>query len=936
MPYKQKSFLHKNYHRIIRLFLLAIFGLSTVLSVPVLSTQFYNHTPTISQTSNAQSLLQQGIISYQAGNYPQALNIWQQALQEFSVNGEQLNQALVLSNLSLAYQHLGQFKEAEEAIYQSLEILNNLENIANYPKYTAIFAKTLNAQARLQWAKGALETALKTWQNATIYYTQAGDEKGIIGCWINQAQALQAMGLNLKAEEKFQAITAKLDQQSDPYLQATGWLNLGKTLRRIGRLKGNNLATPNADNIELQIGSLEALEKSRAEAQKLNNSTLKISVLLELGNTQRALANRSITLEQAQETKDYYQAALEAYQQAAEYSSPLKLKAQLNILNLLVEMGNYSLLKVTATNENQGLTELKKLVTLIQEQITQSPLTHTKIFDQLNFAHSLTCLQAPPNSNSPWCPSQKSLQKQSNRDIQLVSWSEIAQTIAGALTQARTLEDIQAQSYALGQLGGVYELNQQWEDAQKLTEQAISTIEDFPAPHLLYRWEWQLGRLLEKQGKQTGAISAYQAAVSTLGTVTTDLVYVDSDLQFSFQENIEPLYRKLIDLLLPETPIIQGGETNLLAARDNIQLLQRAELESFLRCSLQDIRTKQVDDLVDYQDSTEAVIYPILLEERIGIILRLPNSEQLLAYSSPLGELDLDSILANLERDLRFAGRKKAVQKNAQTLYQLIIQPLEDKLAENQINTLVFLLDAPFRNIPMSVLYDGEQYLIEKYSVAITSGLELLESQTVTRGNFQAALAGVSKANQGFSALPNVLPQFEEIGSEINTQAIVDEDFTVESLQNLLNSLPFPVIHIATHGQFSSQPEETFLVAWNDKISVNRLRSLLRSRAETRPEPVELLVLAACETSQGDKRAALGLAGIAVNSGARSTLATLWKIIADESPGSVFSTFYKQLRDEPQITKAQALRNAQLELLGDSNTNAPYYWAPYVLIGNWL
>lgn len=910
MSDQEKKAFYKSYHRIIRLFLLAILALMTVLSVPALCAQVGMGNLAFRQVSTAQSLLQQGIASYQAGNYAEAAKTWRQALEAFAANKDRLNQALVLSNLSLADQHLGKLEDAQEKISQSLNLVQSVPSQVDSPIYTEIFAKALNTQASLQWAKGQLEAALQTWQQATVYYAKADQEQGVIGSLINQAQALQALGLHLKAEEKFQAINLQLEQQSDPYLQATGWLNLGKTFRKIGRLTSEHSAT-------LPSSSWEVLQKSLAAARLSNNQNLETSVLIELGNTQRALANKATAIEQTQKAKEYREQALNYYKQAAQNSSPQKLKAQLNWLSLLVETRQHS--------------QVKALVKSIQEEIAPLPSNRTEIFEQLNFARSLTCLQAPPDNNSPWCQ-----EKNTQEQELLVPWSEIAQIIANAAQQAQIIGDMQAQSYALGQLGGLYELNQQWQDAQNLTEQAISTIEQLQANHLLYRWEWQLGRLLEQKQDKEGAITAYQTAVSTLSSVATDLIYVDSDLQFSFQENIEPLYRKLIDLLLPEESITAQNKLDLLAARENIQLLQRAELESFLRCSLQDIKTRQIDERVDHPGSTEAVIYPIQLEKRIGIILKLPNSPQILAYSSPLEAVNIEEIVTQLEKDLRFSGRKKAVQKNAQILYQLLIQPLEDELQAHNINTLVFLLDAPFRNIPMAVLYDGEQYLMEKYAVAVTSGLELLESQALIAGNFHAALAGLSQSRQGYSALPNVVSQFEQIQSTINTETILDEEFTVEGLQKLLNSLPFPVVHIATHGQFSSQPEETFLVAWNDKIYVNDLRSLLRDRAQTRPEPIELLVLAACETSQGDKRAALGLAGIAVNSGARSTLATLWKIIADESPGSLLSHFYRQLRDNPQITKAQALRNAQLQLLQDSNKSSPYYWAPYILIGNWL
>jgi CHAT domain-containing protein len=112
------------------------------------------------------------------------------------------------------------------------------------------------------------------------------------------------------------------------------------------------------------------------------------------------------------------------------------------------------------------------------------------------------------------------------------------------------------------------------------------------------------------------------------------------------------------------------------------------------------------------------------------------------------------------------------------------------------------------------------------------------------------------------------------------------------------------------------------------------LDTLLRAREQGELNPIELLVLSACQTATGDRRAALGLAGLAVRSGARSTLATLWSV-NDRSTALFMVEFYREL-GQPGVTKAQAVRNAQLALLKQPQYEHPYYWAPFILLGNWL
>jgi CHAT domain-containing protein len=234
----------------------------------------------------------------------------------------------------------------------------------------------------------------------------------------------------------------------------------------------------------------------------------------------------------------------------------------------------------------------------------------------------------------------------------------------------------------------------------------------------------------------------------------------------------------------------------------------------------------------------------------------------------------------------------------------------------------------------MAALYDGQKYLIEKYSIALAPGLQLLQPQPLKRQQLKGLLGGLSEARQGFSALPAVALEVNQIESQIPAQVLLDQTFTSTTLQSQLNSAPFPVIHLATHGRFSSKAEDTFILTWDDRINVKQLDTLLRSREQGDLNPIELLVLSACQTATGDRRAALGLAGLAVRSGARSTLATLWSV-NDRSTASLMVEFYREL-GQPGVTKAQAVRNAQLTLLKQPQYEHPYYWAPFILLGNWL
>jgi CHAT domain-containing protein len=287
-----------------------------------------------------------------------------------------------------------------------------------------------------------------------------------------------------------------------------------------------------------------------------------------------------------------------------------------------------------------------------------------------------------------------------------------------------------------------------------------------------------------------------------------------------------------------------------------------------------------------------------------------------------------------LRRTLTQRGNR-AFLPLSQQVYDWLIRPIEADLQGTQVKTLVFVLDGFLRNIPMAALHDGEEYLIEKYSLALAPGLELIDPRPLPERQLAVLKAGLSQARQGYPSLPYVEVELQQIQGLVRGETLLNEEFTNAAVRQELRETSFPVLHLATHGQFSSNLEDTFILTWNDRIDIAELTNLLETTDPLQSRPIELLVLSACETARGDERAALGLAGVAVRAGARSTLATSW-LVDDATTAAVMSQFYEQLADA-NLTKAEALRRAQLLILQDSQYEQhPYYWAPYLLVGNWL
>ena len=510
-----------------------------------------------------------------------------------------------------------------------------------------------------------------------------------------------------------------------------------------------------------------------------------------------------------------------------------------------------------------------------------------------------------------------------------------AQVLATAVQEAQSLLDLRAESYALGTLGELYEKSWQFSGVQEVTEKALSIAQSINASDIAYQWEWQLGRLLKKKGDIKGAIASYNVAYKTLQSLRTDLVAINPDIQFSFRENVEPVYRELVELLL-RTPEFRGvggiNPENLKHARDVIESLQLAELDNFFRSAC--LNAKQaIDPVVDTKDQLAAVIYPIILPYSLDVILKLPNQE-LRYYKNLIAQDKLEKIVADLRKNLLDVSATVAVQQQSQQIYDWLIRPAEAELAKSGIKTLVFVLDGSLRNLPMAALYDKKQqkYLVEKYAIALTPGLQLLDPKPLQQVKLNVLTGGVGEERLGFPRLQNVPQELKEIRTEIpRSEELLNENFTEQNLQKQLKLAPFSVVHLATHGEFSSDPEKTFILTWDQLVKVKDFDSLLRLSGQSKSRAIELLVLSACKTAEGDERAALGLAGVAVRAGSRSTLATLWSV-DDRYTAALMSEFYRQLKSG--VSKSEALRHAQLAVFATQKN--PYIWAPYVLLGNWL
>ncbi|NJP09547.1 MAG: CHAT domain-containing protein [Leptolyngbyaceae cyanobacterium RU_5_1] len=879
--------------------------------------------------TEAQRLEQQGRSRYDAGQFSEAAEAFRQAAQAYQTQGNTLQQALSLSNLSLSYQQLGKWTEAAQAIRESLSQLQVKSGMASSADRVSAFAQALDIQGNLQLAHGQADQALATWEKVTAIYQQLDDRDRTLESRINQAQALQTMGLYRRAIALLndtlglessaiatpERLKTKLTTLPTTSTTAIALQSLGEALRVTGNLEPSQTILRHSLKIAEQrrlpeiIAAAQFKLGNTLRAQALaylgrNNMTLPVAVeLIKQSKAGRRFQGTAIALAFDQQMNN----ALTLYQSAISTATATntRTQAQLNQFSLLVD--------------TQQDTKLVALLPQLQQHLSQLPASHNAIYARINLAQSLMKWKA----------------ENGGRRTEKSSALAIAHLLSTAAQQSKELHNPRAQSYALGSLGRLYEHAGQWQDAQTVTQRALWLAQSVQAADIAYLWQWQLGRLLQVQVQPQAAIAAYQEAVNTLKSVRKELITTTPEEQFSFRDAIEPIHRELVALLLEPQGTTPNPE-NLKAARNVIESLQLTELVNFFREDCLTSKPEQIDQV----DPSSAVFYPIILPNQLAVIVSLPG-QSLTYYATPatVTNEQIEAIANKLQRSLNQSNIPESeFLPPAQQLYDWLIRPVTAELKKRHVKTLVFVLDGVLRNIPMAALHDRtqNQYLVEQYSIALTPGLQLLGSQPLPKKRLSALVAGLTEARSGFPALPNVVTELQQVQSQVpNSRVLLDQQFTDQSLQTDFRTLPVPIVHFATHGQFSSQLENTFILTWNSQLNIDQLRNLLQLQLNPK-DPLELLVLSACETAAGDNRAALGLAGMAVRAGARSTIATLWQV-NDVSSAALMGQLYRGL-NQPQTTKAEALRLAQLSLFKNSQSSDyqhPYYWAPYVLIGNW-
>ncbi|MHC5771988.1 MAG: CHAT domain-containing protein, partial [Nostoc sp.] len=832
--------------------------------------------------------------------------------------------AVVNENLARAYQQVGENKAAIASLSAAIADYSTVENIPQVGRMKSELAQVYSNLGQPHKAIALLCGQLV--EKSRISENQPSQE---IKCTPESAEQIATKYNDKRGKIAALGILGEAYRLIGSYDQAIKYLHAAQQV------------SPEYDF--LVLNSLGNAYKSRAQLHELQANSAKQAGIF---SKEKEFTNKSAA--DYNQAREYFQNSIKL---ARNQKQPLaEMRGLLNLIQLGSQTNETKVIDdETFNNAHQDALKLLK----------DLPDSATKVYGTIDLAY----LQRHSQGTSPfsYCPT-----------AIVSSDNEALNFLKSSVLTSNKLQDNRLQSYANGALGHFWECRQDSKQALKYTQAAIIAADkNLSAKDSLYLWEWQAGRILDKQeGKKEEAIASYQRAFETLEDIRQDILTAERDVQFDFRDIVQPLYRTLarsrLDLLGVGAIADERRAKELSQVVNTIDALRLAELQNYFGndCILSALNPKQVDELL--QDNSVAFkntgfLSSIILDDKTGILLQLPNHTTKFKWIEDSNQEGTSKIVRSDKLQKKIAEFRTGLIKGeeqvnydtttAAQLYDWIIRPFAEDIKPETVKTLIFIQDGFLRSVPMAALYDSQQqkYLVETYAVATTPSLRLTTPKVRDRSTQKALILGLTQQatidGKSFDQLFSVPEEVDAVESIFpNHIDLIDDKFFPESFKQKLEKTTYPIVHIASHAQFGIIPEDTFIVTGkNQKLTISQLENSL-GNLNSKLDSVELLALTACETAVGDNRSTLGLAGVALQVGVKSAIASLWSV-NDQSTSELVKTFYTNYRDTG-ISIAEALQKAQIRMINAKNLppseginikyDNPVYWASMIAIGNWL
>jgi CHAT domain-containing protein len=442
------------------------------------------------------------------------------------------------------------------------------------------------------------------------------------------------------------------------------------------------------------------------------------------------------------------------------------------------------------------------------------------------------------------------------------------------------------------------------------------------------------------------SIGSSSVAITIPPQATTDLKHL------SARPNPQPLNSKNLQQLIERNNFTDAIRQVELGWQYQYEKYYQGKLKSQY-FELPEIK-QQLANIDRSTKSKSALLYAIPSPGGLHLMLVTANGETIHKKVDEANAKNLSEAANNLRINMVNPQTNRAEYlPPAQQLDRWLIQPVAADLKAAKIDTILFCLGTGLRGLPLAALHDGRQFLVERYNFAIIPAFNLLDRQSTALTGLQVLAMGADKFtnNPDLPAVPLELATITQQGFW-QGKVLLNEAFTLKQFQQSRSQTPYGIVHLATHADISAKSvQDSYIQFWDRRLQLDRVRDLQLDKP-----PVQLLVLSACRTALGTPNAELGFAGLAVQSGAKAVVASLWSV-DDVGTLVLMSGFYQRLKTAP--IKSNVLRRTQIAMLHgdltlknssirrvrgsfptelqpflDRDLSHPYYWAAFTTIGN--
>jgi CHAT domain-containing protein/Flp pilus assembly protein TadD len=846
--------------------------------------------------TEATRLLRQGNQLYQASRYREAIQTWQLALEIYRTIKDRQGEATILNNLGTAYENFGQYQKAIDFYQQSLAITTQISDRKGE-------AMALSNLGGAYDSLGHYQKAIELYQQALAIQKQIGHRYGEATSLNNLGLAYNNIGQYQKAIEFYQQALAIKKQIDDREGESISLNNLGLASDNLGQYQKAIAFYQQALAIKKQIGD------RNGEARSLNNLG---AIYKNLGQYQKAI--------------DFYQQALAIKKQIGDRDGEA---TSLNNLGLVHDyLGHY-----------QKAIDFYQQALAIAKQIGESSIE----------ARSLNNLGAAYD--------------------RLRQYQKAIDFYRQALEMQEKIGDRQGEARSLNNLGVAYKNIRQYPRAIDLHQQSLAIKKQIGDRQGEATSLNNLGVDFNQLGQTEISILFYKQSVNVFESMRQSLKGLREEEQQSFTNTIASSYRNLADLLLKQGRIMEALQVlDLLKVQEledyfknikgsdrstqGVRLLEpekaisnkllaisfenSPEINSQLANKIQQLPKSEINKVPDYLQKISqgtALLYPLILSDRLEIILFSPNTLPI-SRTVKISQKELETLVTDFRAGLLDAGSED-VKEPAVKLYNILIKPIEAELIQTKTTTILYAPDGILRYIPLAALYDGKQWLAEKYRInnLISYSLFDFAPNLKTQPNILAGAFGGKYGERKFgqNALPATIKEVQAIANSFNNSVpLIEEQFSRQAIEAKFKN--HNILHLATHAEFNiGVPDNSFIIFGNgDKVRLNEI-------TDWQIPNIDLIVLSACQTGVGklgDGVEILGFGYQVQKAGAKNAIASLWSV-NDEGTQALMEAFYNELK-KGDVTPTEALNRAQVALIKSPKYNHPNYWSAFFEIGNGL